>query len=364
MLLRNFAIWIVILYSGGFIFMYLEAEEAAKSLSPSKELLLLKEEIRKRLNNTTSSTTAADVNAMFMNLEKAMKQNGAKEPYRWDYYESCFFVGSLITTIGYGNIAPTTYGGQVFTMFFSLIGIPLTMLVLRNLTTKITNTVAKIVTYSFKLIEDSKRRVNHTGVVDVENNTPRQSIIGLRLMRRLPGKNARAADTGNNVTQKQIHNKDTFSRSDKKVKVACIILLTLVVISFIFIAAMIRTASEGWSFVTSVYFWFVTITTVGFGDYLPYDGRKPNSLIKTIIYYMGAFYLLIGLALIASLITSISLLLEGRLPAVAALDKDDEADHIEDSIQPVTSVISAINRDCNIAAERRSPLTPNLSCRV
>ncbi len=95
MLLRNFVIWTVILYSGGLIFMYLEADEAKHTLSPGNEMKLLKKAVQRELNATSD-----DINALFMKLEKAVHENGVKEPYSWDYYESCFFVGSLITTIG------------------------------------------------------------------------------------------------------------------------------------------------------------------------------------------------------------------------------------------------------------------------
>ena len=38
---------------------------------------------------------------------------------------SYFFYFTVITTIGYGNFAPTTNGGQLFVVFSALFGIPL-----------------------------------------------------------------------------------------------------------------------------------------------------------------------------------------------------------------------------------------------
>ncbi len=80
--------------------MYLEGEEAKKAFSLNAELSFLKGELREALNISKTR-----VDQLFANLETSIKQNGGKEPYSWDYYESCFFVGSLITTIGKMHIS-------------------------------------------------------------------------------------------------------------------------------------------------------------------------------------------------------------------------------------------------------------------
>ena len=43
----------------------------------------------------------------------------------WDIVTGGFFVTTVITTVGYGNPAPQTTGGRVFTMLYSVIGIVL-----------------------------------------------------------------------------------------------------------------------------------------------------------------------------------------------------------------------------------------------
>ena len=83
------------MFVGGAIFMHLEHDYAKESLSPQKEMALAKSSIMQRYN-----LTRKEVEEVFMRLEEAIHQNGVKEPYTWNYYESCFFVGSLLTTIG------------------------------------------------------------------------------------------------------------------------------------------------------------------------------------------------------------------------------------------------------------------------
>ncbi len=239
-----------------------------------------------------------------------------------------------VIVLGYGHIAPKTKAGQVFTIIYILIGIPLTMLVLRNLSAKITNTVTKIVNFIFRL----------TGNIEKKRGRKRRGLstgMSPRLRRKLEEMKVRV---------REMPRKDhvyKFSISDTKVKISCIVVLTLLVILFIVLSALIRVISEGWSFHESVYFWFITITTVGFGDYVPYEGRKPKTLLVTLLYYIGSFYLLIGLALIASLIQCISILLEGRIPTVSAIEEPNKihVTPVETPAKKYSSEIAVKNTD-------------------
>uniref|UniRef100_A0AAY5K5C0 Potassium channel domain-containing protein n=1 Tax=Esox lucius TaxID=8010 RepID=A0AAY5K5C0_ESOLU len=44
---------------------------------------------------------------------------------QWDLASAFFFSGTIVTTIGFGNISPKTEGGQLFCIFYALVGIPL-----------------------------------------------------------------------------------------------------------------------------------------------------------------------------------------------------------------------------------------------
>eukprot|EP00927_Polykrikos_kofoidii_P068248 TRINITY_DN63606_c0_g1_i1.p1 TRINITY_DN63606_c0_g1~~TRINITY_DN63606_c0_g1_i1.p1 ORF type:complete len:302 (+),score=63.84 TRINITY_DN63606_c0_g1_i1:168-1073(+) len=48
-----------------------------------------------------------------------------KDHERWTFFGSAFFITTLVTTLGYGNLHPNTPEGQLFTVVFGLIGIPL-----------------------------------------------------------------------------------------------------------------------------------------------------------------------------------------------------------------------------------------------
>jgi len=44
----------------------------------------------------------------------------------WNYLDSLYFTVVTVTTIGYGDIAPQTDIGKIFTIFFSFLGIGMT----------------------------------------------------------------------------------------------------------------------------------------------------------------------------------------------------------------------------------------------
>ncbi|KAL2077085.1 hypothetical protein ACEWY4_026589 [Coilia grayii] len=44
---------------------------------------------------------------------------------RWNFHNAFFFCGTIITTIGFGNLSPITEGGQLFCIFYALVGIPM-----------------------------------------------------------------------------------------------------------------------------------------------------------------------------------------------------------------------------------------------
>ena len=50
----------------------------------------------------------------------------------WDYIQAVFFSTTILTTIGYGNIAPVTFPGRLFCLLFGMIGIPFTLSVIAD----------------------------------------------------------------------------------------------------------------------------------------------------------------------------------------------------------------------------------------
>ena len=98
-------------------------------------------------------------------------------------------------------------------------------------------------------------------------------------------------------------------------------LIAVFVITAIFLCSIsaISATVENWEFSLALYVWFVTLTTIGFGDYVPEATTKNDPLHRSIeiAYALTAFFL--GLVLIATILHALSDWIDSKKPPT----KDD-----------------------------------------
>uniref|UniRef100_A0A3B4AAK9 Potassium channel subfamily K member 4 n=1 Tax=Periophthalmus magnuspinnatus TaxID=409849 RepID=A0A3B4AAK9_9GOBI len=162
---------------------------------------------------------------------------------QWDLASAFFFSGTIITTIGFGNISPKTDGGQLFCIFYALVGIPLFGILLAgvgdHLGTGLRKAVLKIETIFLKF------RVSPT-------------IVRI---------------------------------------ISAVLSILLGCLLFVAVPILIFQEVEGWSLLESAYFVVITLTTVGFGDYV----AGSDHWYKPLVW----FWILLGLAYFASILAMI-----------------------------------------------------------
>lgn len=209
------------------------------------------------LTNSTNLTTeeAVNVTGLFLKLGAVAAQADAtlavEDNPIWDFASAVFFCSTVITTIGYGTIAPSTARGQILFIFYAIIGIPLALMFLAQ--------IGKIL------------------------------------------------DAWVNRTLKPVEKRwgPAMSRA-----VGSTSLLLVVVIFFSLIPAVIFNRIETWNFRESVYYTFVTLTTVGFGDFVPMQSTESiTNPIVGLYKIITTAWLWMGLALLAALITEVQDLL-------------------------------------------------------
>lgn len=169
----------------------------------------------------------------------------------WDLGSAFFFAGTVITTIGYGNIAPSTEGGKIFCILYAIFGIPL---------------------FGFLL----------AGVGDQLGTIFVKSIARV---------------------EKMFKNKST-QISQTKIRVASTLLFILAgCILFVTIPAVIFKYIEGWTALDSTYFVVITLTTVGIGDYVAGGNRRIEyrKWYRPLVW----FWILGGLAYFAAVLNMI-----------------------------------------------------------
>ncbi|KAJ8308908.1 hypothetical protein KUTeg_013782 [Tegillarca granosa] len=163
--------------------------------------------------------------------------NTSSSAPQWDFANSAFFAMTCVTTIGYGNQSPSTAGGRVFFIFFALVGIPLNAVVLVGIGSKISIALKKFRKYVW-----IKKHPKVDGIL-------------------------------------------------KTIAIALIGLLILILVP-----SGIFSAVEGWTFGESIYYCVVSLTTVGFGDFVAGSG---DTDYRVGYRFFIAVWLLIGLAWVA-----------------------------------------------------------------
>ncbi|KFP90769.1 Potassium channel subfamily K member 10, partial [Apaloderma vittatum] len=175
--------------------------------------------------------------------------NSSNDSSHWDLGSAFFFAGTVITTIGYGNMAPSTVGGKVFCILYAIFGIPL---------------------FGFLL----------AGIGDQLGTIFGKSIARVEKVFR----------------KKQV--------SQTKIRVISTILFILAgCIVFVTIPAVIFKHIEGWTALESIYFVVVTLTTVGFGDFVA--GGNADIHYREWYKPLVWFWILVGLAYFAAVLSMI-----------------------------------------------------------
>ncbi|CAL4072263.1 unnamed protein product [Meganyctiphanes norvegica] len=131
---------------GGFTFEHLEAEhelEVKKNMSKGREKVTndlwdITEEMKVLNESQWAGLVREELKRFERTLIKAIKTNGWDgsedlTTQQWTFAGALFYSIILITTIGYGHIAPKTPWGKVVTIFYAIPGVPLMMLCLANI---------------------------------------------------------------------------------------------------------------------------------------------------------------------------------------------------------------------------------------
>ncbi|XP_001630162.3 potassium channel subfamily K member 16 isoform X2 [Nematostella vectensis] len=132
-------LFICYLWIGAAIFMTLERENNGGKTTDGKEILrLLQINATQRFKMKEEDFLAMIFNISSMTALSSQRNN-------WDVFKGLTFATHLLTTIGYGNLTPKTPGGQLFTIFYALVGIPLTLLTLKSMGNHYNHYIKKLI---------------------------------------------------------------------------------------------------------------------------------------------------------------------------------------------------------------------------
>ncbi|GFQ94601.1 TWiK family of potassium channels protein 7 [Trichonephila clavata] len=223
-----------------------------------------------------------------------------------------FFCFTVITTIGYGNIAPCTNMSRGVTTIYACLGVPLMILVLADLG-KLFTKVMKFIFFHIKKFYKTGTLITKKESVITENKQLQYMTVSWRTVSqdRILQENKDSNMTmehsyphflENQVTTLTIHNDDLYKNLDfqnpdeknhKHIEVKDdfylpVTLAIALVLIYMLVGGFLFATWEKWSYFEAFYFVFISMTTIGFGDYVP----------KQEEHMLGAFaYLVFGLML-------------------------------------------------------------------
>ncbi|KAK3881807.1 hypothetical protein Pcinc_013779 [Petrolisthes cinctipes] len=167
--------------------------------------------------------------------------------YHWRFIDALYFSMTVTTTIGYGFHYPTRPLGRIMCILYSLIGIPLTGILLAW-------TSEFFGELLFKLFKSK---------IDKEKQYSRLMIV-----------------------------------------LATIVYILMGFVVFIFLPSVVFMLLEDWSYLDSVYYAYITLTTIGFGDLV---SGKPYEGASLYVYHIAVIiWIMVGLGywvMVASFIT-------------------------------------------------------------
>ncbi|XP_008585094.1 PREDICTED: potassium channel subfamily K member 15 [Galeopterus variegatus] len=186
----------------------------------------------------------------YRELERLARQ---AEPHRagrqWKFAGSFYFAITVITTIGYGHATPGTDSGKVFCMFYAFLGIPLTLVTFQSLGERLNALVRGLLLAAKRCLGLRRPRVSTENMV----------VAGLLLC---------AATLG--------------------------------------LGAAAFAHFEGWTFFHAYYYCFITLTTIGFGDFV---ALQSDEALQTRPPYVAFsfLYILLGLTVIGAFLNLVVL---------------------------------------------------------
>ncbi|CAH8679700.1 unnamed protein product [Schistosoma rodhaini] len=167
------------------------------------------------------------------------------KPYKagtqWKFAGAFYFSTTVITTIGYGHSTPKTFGGKIFCMCYALPGIPLCLIMFQS--------------------------------------------IGERM---------------NTIITYLLNKSNSLCKINKLISQTHLMIVSFTIGSIVLtIGAIVFSRYEDWDYLDSFYYCFITLTTIGFGDFVAL--QRNNSLAKRPDYVaFSLIFILFGLTVVSS----------------------------------------------------------------
>ncbi|XP_043551743.1 potassium channel subfamily K member 2-like isoform X1 [Chiloscyllium plagiosum] len=290
----NFLVVVLYLIIGATVFQALEqpAESSQKTAITIQKLEFLEKHM---------CVNSLELELLIQHLMEAVNAgvnpagNSTNQTSHWDLGSSFFFAGTIITTIGFGKISPTTVGGKIFCIIYALLGIPLFGFLLAGVGDQLGTIFGK----GIAKVEDVFLLSSSTSSVSHQTTHFHHSLHTRKYERK---QNPRTVSKQR--SKFKVEGLKEWKISQTKIRViSTLIFILFGCLLFVAIPAIIFKHIEGWTALESIYFVVITLTTIGFGDFVA--GESPDK--EYLDWYKPAvwFWILVGLAYFAAVLSMI-----------------------------------------------------------
>ncbi|XP_061391619.1 uncharacterized protein LOC133327056 [Musca vetustissima] len=267
--------------------------------------------------------------------------------HEWNFAKAFLYSLTVLTTIGYGNIAPRTTLGRLVTLAYAFFGIPLTLVYLSS-TGGILAKVAREVfskalccclcsncgycCYDEKRMAEKERRMKRKRQQE-ELRKQQQALQEPYYVRSgsMPDTFQTPEKQSLGQSSIQMPDLDSLSASESRGSMhglailAPILLCFCMMIIYILFGAVVLYRLEDWPLLDGIYFCFMSLSTIGFGDMMPGFRRDSNTTI-----WFCSIYIMSGMALTAMCFNVIHEEIVNRIKFVVEFKKSSNMDTTND----------------------------------
>uniref|UniRef100_A0A914W5W0 Fibronectin type-III domain-containing protein n=1 Tax=Plectus sambesii TaxID=2011161 RepID=A0A914W5W0_9BILA len=170
----------------------------------------------------------------------------------WTFGISIFFVISTLTTIGYGNVTPTSPAGRAFCICFAVIGVPLLLITTADFAKFLATAITAVYIEYLQLKEKLKEKVRQWW---------QSRILGISP--------PPVPETGPTEDPEEMADFLWSHMENVHVVKLSATLVLSIVLGYSLLGGILLPLAEEWTFFDAFYYSFISCMKIGFGDMVP-----------------------------------------------------------------------------------------------